>query len=82
VWWRVLEYLAEIVFGVFLVYVSIAVLVAGLRELLQRPEVQGGLVILGLLLMVLWWLWGQLPNWFRKLIHKSFRRKERGDGNR
>jgi hypothetical protein len=81
VWWRILEFLVRVFLGIFLVYLSLTVLVAELRELLQRPEVQGGLVILGILLLGLWWLWSQLPDWFRKLIHKSLRRKDRNDGH-
>jgi hypothetical protein len=73
--------LVRVFLGVFLVYLSLTVLVAALRELLQRPEVQGGLVILGILLLGLWWLWSQLPAWFRKLIHKSLRRKDRSKGH-
>jgi hypothetical protein len=67
--------------GIFLVYGSLVVLVAVLRELLQRPEVQGGLVILGILILILWWLWSQLPEWFRKLIHRSIKRKDRSNGH-
>jgi len=79
--WRILEFLARIFLGIVLVFVSLAALVAALRELLPRPEVQGGLVILGILLIVLWWLWSQLPDWFRKLIHKSLKRKGRNHGH-
>jgi hypothetical protein len=60
-----------------LVFISLAALLAALREVLPRPEVQGGLVVLGILLVVLWWLWSQLPEWFRKVIHKSLKRKDR-----
>jgi len=78
-WWHALAYVVRIVAGTALVYASISVLVAVAQELLPRPEVQGGLVILGILLFVLWWLWSQLPDWFRKLIHRSLRRKDRNN---
>jgi len=73
VWWKVLEFLARIGFGVLLVYVSLSVLVA----LLQTREVQNGLIVLGVLLGILWWLWSLLPDWFRKLVRRSRRQKER-----
>jgi hypothetical protein len=71
--WKILEFLVRVFLGVALVLVSIAVLLA----LLRRPEVQAGLIIIAIPLGVLWWLWSLLPEWFRKLIHKSIRRKER-----
>ncbi len=77
VWWRILEFLVRVVLGVFLIYVSLAVVVAALQELLRRPEVRAGLVILGILLLGFWWLWSQLPDWFRKIVHRSLSRKER-----
>jgi hypothetical protein len=73
VWWRALEFLARVFFGVCLVYVSLAVLMAVLR----RPEVQGGIVIVAILLGLVWWLWSLLPEWFRKLVRRSHGRKER-----
>jgi predicted amidophosphoribosyltransferase len=73
VWWRVLEFLARVFFGTFLVYLSLAFLLA----LLRRTEVQGGLVIVVVLLGLLWWLWSLLPEWFRKLVRRSHGRKER-----
>ena len=75
-WWRLLEFVVRVLLGVFLVYVSLAVLVAVLRI----PEVQNGLVVLGVLVALLWWLWSQLPDWFRKLVRRSLKRKERGNG--
>jgi hypothetical protein len=71
-WWKLLEFLAQVVFGVLLVYVSLA----GLIALLRTREVQAGLVVFGILLGILWWLWSLLPEWFRKLVIRSIKRKE------
>lgn len=71
--WKVLEFLTKVVFGTLLVYLSIA----GVVALLRTREVQEGLVILGILLGILWWLWSLLPEWFRKLVRRSRNRKER-----
>ena len=71
--WKVLEFLAKVFLGIVLAYISFAVLVA----LLQEPRIQSGLFILGILIGVLWWLWSELPEWFRKLVRRSLRRKER-----
>jgi hypothetical protein len=72
-WWKVLQVVVQIILGVVLVYVSLALL----GTLLRTPVVQGSLVVLGILIGLLWWLWSELPEWFRKLIRKSYRRKER-----
>jgi hypothetical protein len=74
-WWKVLEFLAKVVFGTLLVYLSLV----GLAALLRTREVQTGLVVFGILLGVLWWLWSLLPEWFRKLVIRSLKRKERSD---
>lgn len=73
VWWHVLGFLLRAVSAVFLVIFSLAVLLKALRS----PVVQNGLVILTLLLLVLWAMWRMLPDWFRKLVHRSMKRKER-----
>lgn len=72
VWWTVLEFLTKVFFGIALAYGSVAFLVF----LLKQPQVQMGFFVLAVLLGVLWWLWSQLPEWFRKLIRKTRKRKE------
>ena len=72
-WWKVLEVLVEIALGIVLVLVSLSAIVA----LLRMREVQNGLLMLAIPLALLWWLWSQLPEWFRKLVRRSLRRKER-----
>jgi hypothetical protein len=64
--------LAKVVLGVFLVYVSLTALI----DLLQRPQFQAGLLIVGILVGLLWWLWSQLPEWFQKFVWRSTKRKE------
>jgi uncharacterized membrane protein YvbJ len=71
VWWKVMEFMAKVALGLFLVYVSLAVLI----DLLQRPQVQIGVFIIAILVGLLWWLWLQLPEWFRKIVWRS-KRKE------
>src|ERR1700730_11331603 len=71
-WWKVLEFLAKLGFGVFLVYVSLTALI----DLLQRPQFQEGLLVVGVLIGLLWWLWSQLPEWLRKFVWRSAKRKE------
>ena len=71
VWWKVMEFMAKVALGLFLVYGSLALLI----DLLRRPQVQIGVLIIAILLGLLWWLWLQLPEWFRKIVWRS-KRKE------
>jgi len=73
VWWKVLEFLVKAGIGLFLVYVSLVAIV----DLLRRPQFQAGLFAVAVVLGLLWWLWSQLPEWFRKFVWRSVRRKER-----
>jgi hypothetical protein len=68
--------LAKVLLGALLVCASLALLVA----LLSTPEVQNGLIAIGLLLAALWFLWSMLPDWFKKTIHWALKRKEHRDG--
>lgn len=78
-WWHVLGFLLRSVLGLFLALLSLIVLVSVTRELLTMPAVQNGLVALGLLVAALWWAWGMLPHWLRKLIRRVTKRREHGD---
>jgi hypothetical protein len=72
VWWKVLEFLLRVVFGILLIYLTLA----GLAALLRMREVQAGLVAFGILVGLLWWLWSLVPEWIRKFVSRSVRRKE------
>jgi RNA polymerase subunit RPABC4/transcription elongation factor Spt4 len=72
-WWKTGELLAQIVFGVVLVYLTLA----GFGALIQTPQFQGLVIVFGILVGLLWWLWSLLPEWFQKLIRRSRMHKER-----
>jgi hypothetical protein len=74
-WWKVLEFLLKVGFGVLLVYLTLA----GVAALLRMREVQSGLIVFGIFVGLLWWLWGLIPEWIRKLVGRSLKRKERID---
>jgi hypothetical protein len=76
VWWHIGAFLLKALLGVLLVCASLFLLVA----LLSLREVQNGLIAIGLLLGVLWFLWGMLPDWLRKVIRWALKRKGHGDG--
>jgi hypothetical protein len=74
-WWKVLEFLLKVGFGALLVYLTLA----GVAALLRMREVQSGLIVFGILVGLLWWLWSLIPEWIRKLVGRSLKRKERSD---
>jgi hypothetical protein len=71
-WWRALAWLTRVLFGMLVGCLSILLLLI----LLLRPEAQSALLGLGILVLVLWWLWSQLPNWFRKLVKRTLERRK------
>lgn len=81
-WWKAIAFVVQFIAGIALAYVSLAILIAVLKELLARPEVQGGMIVLALLLIALWCLWSMTPHWIRKLILKWTRRRREGNGHR
>jgi predicted amidophosphoribosyltransferase len=72
-WWKVLEFLAKVGFAMILLYASLALLI----DLLRHPQVQAGFLVIGVLVGLIWWVCSQLPEWFRKFVWRSLRRKER-----
>jgi hypothetical protein len=76
-----LAFLIRVLIGTFLTVLSVLVLLAILAELIQRTEVQQGLVVFGILLLGLWFLWTRLPDWLREMIRRSMRKKEGRNGH-
>lgn len=78
--WHIFAVLVKVLLAILLGYASLAFLVA----LLSLREVQNWLICLGLLLAILWFLWGMLPQWFRKAIRWTVKgargRKRQGEG--
>jgi len=74
-WWKALGFLLQVLCGIALVYLSVSFVVV----LLKSPVVQAGLLVLGLLLLIMWALWVMLPEWFRRLVARVVKRKERHD---
>jgi hypothetical protein len=69
--------------GAFLGLASIAVLLAAMIAILQRPDMIVALALLTIPFGILWWMWSQVPAWFRTQIYKLLkRRRERHDGGR
>jgi len=81
VWWKALSFLLQIVVRGFLLILSLAIAVEIVKGLLSTPQGQNGVLVLGILLGVLWWIWSELPDWLRKLVRRLLKRKERRNGD-
>jgi hypothetical protein len=79
IWWRILEWLTRLFIGAFLAILSLFLLFEFLKAVLDSPEGQAAVILLAILLGILWWLWSLLPDWFRKLVRRSFERRRRSD---
>ncbi len=79
IWWRILEWVTRMFVGAFLIFLSAVLVFEFLKELLQSSAGQTAVMLLTILLGILWWLWTLLPDWFRKLVKRSFERRRDRD---
>jgi hypothetical protein len=79
-WAPILEFILSLVPGVILTALSLAGIVFFLHQLFQRPEMLFSAVMLLIALGILWWMWGQIPQWLRSAIYRMLKRKREGDG--
>lgn len=73
--WRLLALLVRLGLGLLLFYASLCLAVA----LLRTREAQQVLVVFGMLLAGLWWLWSKLPDWFQEAIRSFWRNRRHND---
>lgn len=71
---RLLYFLERLLLTVSVVAVVLAVLVA----FLSTQNGQNAFAALAVLAALGWWFWSQLPEWLKKRIHRSGRRKRAG----
>lgn len=69
---RLLEVLVRFVVGILLFLIALF----GLVTLFQIPQFQNAVVCLGILGGILWWFWTELPDWIRRFIRRSLRKRE------
>ncbi|MGD0580957.1 MAG: hypothetical protein ABSC08_18780 [Bryobacteraceae bacterium] len=83
-WWApLLEFVLSCIPGVLLTIASALAALAVLREILNNPAALVALAMPLIALGILWWMWKQIPSWFRKAIYDLLKRKrDREDGRR
>jgi hypothetical protein len=72
---RLLAILLRLGLGLLLFYASLSLVI----DLVRTPQVQRALVVFGMLLAVLWWLWSKLPDWFQEAIRSFWKNRRRND---
>jgi hypothetical protein len=72
---RLLALLVRLALGLLLFYASLSLVIA----LLRTREVQQLVVVLGILLSGLWWLWSKLPDWFQEAIRSFWKNRRQRD---
>ena len=78
-WWTaIVGSLCSIIPGAFLTLATIAVALAGIVAILQRPDMIVALVLLMIPFGILWWAWSQIPQWFRTRIYRLLQRRREG----
>jgi len=77
---RMLVVLVMVGLGATLLLSSLLFIVEVLKAALSNSEVQLAIAGIAILLVLLWWLWLQLPLWLRKLLQRCFERKPRRRG--
>jgi hypothetical protein len=81
-WAPVLQFFLSLIPGCILTVLSILSVALVIRALLQSPRALTSLIFLLMALGVLWWIWSQIPQWFRKAIYKMLKRKQEGSDRR
>lgn len=72
---RLLALLIRLGLGLLLFYASLTLVV----DLLRTQQVQQLVVVFGMLLSALWWLWSKLPDWFQEAIRSFWRNRRHSD---
>ena len=72
---RLLALLIRLGLGLLLFYASLSLVV----DLLRTREVQQVLVVFGMLLSGLWWIWSKLPDWFQDAIRSFWQNRRQND---
>src|SRR5690242_17475661 len=72
---RLLVFSGTFLLGVALLVFTVLFAALFISDVFTTTEMLNDLVVIGIMLAVLWWMWMQVPGWFRKSIHKLLQRK-------
>ncbi len=81
-WAPIAQFLLSLVPGLILAVLSAAAIGFFVTGLARRPDTLISAVLLLITLGFLWWVWSQLPAWFRRAIHNLLKRRREGRDRR
>ena len=70
-WLKPVFFLLSFVPGIGLLLLSVLFVLVFIRQLITDPNMLFGLMVVGLILGLLWFVYMQLPGFLRKIIHKG-----------
>jgi len=81
-WWApILQWFLSVIPGAFLTLATLAVGLSGIIAILQNPQMIVALALLAIPFGILWWMWSEIPAWFRtKIYHLLRHRRNREHG--
>jgi RNA polymerase subunit RPABC4/transcription elongation factor Spt4 len=74
-WAPIVQFLLSLVPGLILAVLSAAAIGFFVTELVRQPDMLFAAIVLLIALGFLWWVWSQLPTWFRTAIHNLLKRR-------
>jgi len=81
-WVRIILFLLSLVPGAILTLVSVVAILLFILELFRSPRMLCVAFLLLVALGFLWWVWAQLPLWFRRAIHRLLVRRRENNGRK
>ena len=81
-WVPIIEFLVSAIPGTVLALVSLVAAFLVLLAVIENPRMLVALAFLGIALGFLWWIWSQLPAWFRSAVYRLLKRRRDSDSKR
>ncbi len=78
IWAPFLQFVLSAVPGFFLVLASIAFVLFFFIDVVPNSNMLSSFLFLGIAMGILWWMWSQIPQWFRKAIYSLIKRMRDG----
>ncbi len=78
-WAPALEFLLGAIPGIVLLTATVLAIVVVAKVIATNPAVIASLAGPLILLGILWWMWLQIPRWFREAIHRLLKRRSDRD---
>jgi hypothetical protein len=81
-WARIILFFLPWIPGTVLTVLSVGAAIFCLNQILHSPRMMMAAFLLLIALGFLWWVWAQLPLWFRKAIYRLLKHRRDGHGPR